>query len=89
MSKITSNQDGTLTKLPGADPSSIDALIREITAMSEIKERAPNARIPVITSSQIENATFARLLDANHYYYPDKYQLEKCMCVFFFVLLLI
>ena len=54
MSKITSNQDGTLTKLPGADPSSFDALIREITAMSEIKERAPNARIPVITSSQVE-----------------------------------
>jgi len=61
MSTITSNLDGTLTKLPGADPSSKHALQREIVALREIKEGNPDARIPVLVSTQEGEKTHLRM----------------------------
>ena len=52
MSTITSNPDGNLTKVPGADPSSKFALEREIVALREIREVNPDARIPALVSTQ-------------------------------------
>ncbi len=56
MSTICSSPDGTLVKSPGADPSSLAALEREIIALRDLQQHYPGARFPIVRSESAEGS---------------------------------